>query len=278
MSPPAPLTNLSRLCLHTITTRPWPIEKAIDAYAASGIGGISVWRDAVTGKNLGQIRRQIANAGLKTISYVRGGFFASTSSDKRKKAIDENRRIIDEAASLGAPLIVLVCGSDPDQPLAASRAQIRDGIEAILPDAEAAGIRLGIEPLHPMYADTRSAIVTLGQANDMASTIASPFAGVVVDVYHLWWDAHLYDEIARCGRDKHLFAYHVCDWRVPTRDFLNDRAIMGEGCIRLSEIRACVEASGYVGPIEVEIFSDPYWAGDQDLFLNKIIEGYLNHT
>lgn len=278
MLPTEPLTDLSRLCLHTITTRPWPIEKAIDAYAIAGIRGISVWRDAVSGKNLTQIQRQISEAGLNTVSYVRGGFFASTSVEKRSKAIDENRRIIDEAARLGAPLIVLVCGSDPDQTLIESRAQIQAGIEAILPDAEAAGIKLGIEPLHPMYADTRSAITTLGQANDMATAIASPLAGIVVDVYHLWWDANLYDEIERCSLRRHLFAYHVCDWRVPTRDFLNDRAIMGEGCIRLREIRACVEKYGYDGPIEVEIFSDQYWAEDQDLYLKKIIQGYLLHT
>lgn len=278
MLPPAPLNNLSRLCLHTITTKPWPIEKAIDAYAASGIKGISVWREAVAGKKPGHIQRLINDAGLQLVSYVRGGFFASTSLDKRRRAIDENKRIIEEAAALGAPLIVLVCGSDPDQTMGASRAQIQAGIEAILPDAEKAGIKLGIEPLHPMYADTRSAVVTLGQANDMAQAIASPLVGVVVDVYHLWWDANLYDEIERCSRGKHLFAYHVCDWRVPTRDFLNDRTIMGHGCIKLREIRTCVEAHGYTGPIEVEIFSDQHWAEDQDQFVQKIIDGYLTHT
>jgi sugar phosphate isomerase/epimerase len=264
--------------MHTVTTKPWPLEKAIDAYQAAGVSGISIWRDAVEGHSLPAIRRRLDEAGLAPVSYVRGGFFASTTAEKRQRAIDENRRILEEANALGAPLVVLVCGSDPDQSLGESRAQIQLGIEALLPEAEAAGVRLGIEPLHPMYADTRSAVVTLGQANDMAGAIDSPYAGIVLDVYHVWWDATLNEEIERCAQSGRLFAFHVCDWRVPTTDFLNDRGIMGEGCIPIRAIRACVERQEYTGFIEVEIFSERYWRDDQQEFLDRVIAGYLSHT
>jgi sugar phosphate isomerase/epimerase len=148
----------------------------------------------------------------------------------------------------------------------------------LLPQAKAAGVKLAIEPLHPMYAGDRSAINTLEQANDMAEEINSDFVGVAVDVYHLWWDHHLKEEIKRCGKNNNLLAFHVCDWNVPTTDFLNDRGLMGDGCINVLEIRGWVEATGFRGYNEVEIFSDKYWAMDQQEYLKKIKHAYLTKT
>ncbi|HYJ38184.1 MAG TPA: sugar phosphate isomerase/epimerase family protein, partial [Chitinophagaceae bacterium] len=189
-----------------------------------------------------------------------------------------NRKAIDEAAELGTSMIVLVCGADPYQSLEDSRKQIRDGIATILPDAQAAGIKLAIEPLHPMYADTRSAINTLAQANEMAEELNSPWVGVVVDVYHLWWDPLLENEIKRCAQNGHLMAFHICDWKVPTTDLLLDRGIMGEGCIPVKKIRGWVEATGFNGFNEVEIFSTAYWKEDQAEYLQKIIKAYKEHS
>lgn len=275
---PAELHDCSRLCVHTITTRPWSIDEAIRAYAQAEIGGITVWRDIVAGQDLQQVGARIQNAGLDLVSYVRGGFFVATDAAGRQKAIDENKRIVDEAAALGAPLIVLVCGAEPGQPLGASRTQIMDGLEAVVPHAEAAGIKLGIEPLHPMYADSRSAINTLAQANTVAEHFGSSALGVVVDVYHLWWDPQLEAEIERCGRSGNLFAFHVCDWKTPTVHLLTDRGLMGEGCIPLRTIRGWVEQTGFDGYIEVEIFSHTYWQQDQHTFLNKVKTAYLTHA
>ena len=171
-------------------------------------------------------------------------------------------------------MLVLVCGADPFQSLEESRKQIRDGIAAILPDASAAGVKLTIEPLHPMYADTRSAINTLAQANDMAEELNSPWVGIAVDVYHLWWDPFLEKEIKRCGENGNLAAFHICDWKVPTTDLLLDRGLMGEGCIPVKQIRSWVEATGFTGFNEVEIFSNAYWKEDQSDFLKKIIKAY----
>lgn len=270
----SPLTDLSKLCIHTITTKPWSIEEAAKKYSANGVMGITVWRDALTGRNIKQTGDLLRQYNLSVVSLCRGGFFAGKEPGKRQAAIDDNRRAIDEAFALGTNLIVLVCGADPSQSLDDSRKQIHDGIAAILPEAKAAGIHLAIEPLHPMYADTRSAINTLAQANDMTEVLNSPWVGVAVDVYHLWWDPHLEKEIKRCGKNNSLMAFHICDWKSPTNDMLNDRGLMGEGCIPVRKIRSWVEAAGFKGFNEVEIFSNEYWKQDQSLFLKNIITSY----
>lgn len=273
-----PIEELSRLCIHTITTKLWSLEEALDQYSARGIRAMSVWQNAIEEMGAMRAGERIRKYSMDVVSYVRGGFFPSTDAAKREAAIDHNKKLLDEAAAIGAPLLVLVCGADPGQSLARSRKQIREGIEAILPHAESLDVRLGIEPLHPMYAGARSAINTLEQANDVASMIESDMVGVVVDVYHLWWDMHLKKQIQRSGLEDYLFAYHICDWKVPTEDMLNDRGLMGEGCIPLRTIRGWVEEAGFEGYHEVEIFSNKYWQMDQSEFLDKIINAYLNHA
>lgn len=272
------LADFSRLCIHTITTKPWSIEEAAKNFSKEGIGGITVWRDALNGRDIKQTGQMLRDSNLEIVSLCRGGFFPHTDNVKRQEAIDDNRKAIDEAAALGAPLIVLVCGAHPSQPLTESRKQIRDGIAALIPYAKDAGVKLAIEPLHPMYADDRSAINTLAQANDMAEELASPWIGVAVDVYHLWWDPDLKNQIERCGKNEHIFAFHICDWKTPTTDLLLDRGLMGEGCIPINEIRSWVEEAGFRGFNEVEIFSKKYWAEDQHHILNNIKQAYLNHS
>lgn len=266
--------ELSRLCIHTNTTKPWNIEEAARNYAASGVKGITVWRDALDGRNIRQTGQMLREHDLSIVSLCRGGFFPSADPAKRKLALDDNRKAIEEAAELGTKQIVLVCGADSAQSLEDSRKQIQDGIAALIPKASAAGIKLAIEPLHPMYADSRSAINTLAQANDMTEVLNSPWVGVAVDVYHLWWDPNLEKEIARCGKNNSLLAFHVCDWKSPTADFLNDRGLMGEGCIPVRKIRLWMEATGFDGFIEVEIFSNNYWKEDQSVLLHKIVKAY----
>ncbi|TMI95883.1 MAG: sugar phosphate isomerase/epimerase [Bacteroidetes bacterium] len=270
--------DLSRLCIHTITTKPWQIEEAAKNFAEAGVEGITVWRDALEGRNIKLTGKLLREHDLTIVSLCRGGFFPAKDLNKRKLAIDDNRRAIDEAVELGTSMIVLVCGADPSQPLEESRKQIRDGIAAILPEAAVAGVKLAIEPLHPMYADTRSAINTLAQANDLAEGLNSPSVGVAIDVYHVWWDPSLEKEIKRCGANGNLLAFHICDWKVPTSDLLLDRTLMGEGCIPIKQIRSLVEAAGFTGFNEVEIFSTEYWKYDQAEFLKKIITAYKEHS
>jgi len=272
------LDDTSRLCIHTITTKPWNVEQAIDAYSQAGVGGITVWREALKDRKPVQVGERIRAAGLSPVSLCRGGFFPAIEPSVRRHAIDETLCAIDQAAQLGAPLLVLVCGADAGQPLSESRRQITEAIAEILPHASACGVRLGIEPLHPMYADARSAINTLEQANDLCEQFDSQSLGVVVDVYHLWWDPHLKREIIRCGQGGKLFAFHICDWMTPTQDLLYDRGLMGEGCIPLQQIRNWVRAAGFTGFHEVEIFSLRHWARSQDDFLDDIIQAYLEYA
>lgn len=272
------LKDLSKLCVHTLTTKPWGIEASVKNYSEAGIHGITIWRNVLENKNLKEVKSLLDDYGMEVVSLCRGGFFPSIDISKREEAIHDNLLAIEQAAAIGAPIIVLVCGADGRQSLEKSREQIAEGIIRILPAAQNAGVKLAIEPLHPMYAGDRSAINTMKQANYMAELINSTWVGVAVDVYHIWWDDLLKSEIKRCADHDHLFAFHICDWNVPTLDFLNDRGLMGDGCINISEIRGWVEDAGFKGFNEVEIFSDKYWATDQKLYLEKIKKAYFTKS
>jgi len=272
------IKNLDKLCIHTITTKALDFEVACAKYAALGVKGISIWRDAVAGLTPRELINCLNKNDLSAVSYVRGGFFPALDPEKRAAAIKDNILMLQEAADMEIPMLVLVCGAEPGQALQTSRDQIREGIEALLPRARELNVKLAIEPLHPMYADTRSAITSLKQANEMAEYFADDGLGIAVDVYHLWFDEDLEQQILRCGRNKNLFAFHICDWKVPTIDMLNDRGLMGEGCIPLKQIRGWVEEAGFSGFNEVEIFSTRFWQEDQDLFLDKIVKAYRQNS
>lgn len=272
------MDDLSRLAIHTITTKPWPLEEALVKYAEAGVRGVSIWRGTLAGRKPSEAARLASSLGLSVVSIVRGGFFVAVTPEERQRRIEDNVAIIEAAAELGAPHVVLVCGADPRVPLAEARDQIRSGVEALLPAAERAGVRLAVEPLHPMYADARSALNTLRQANDLCERLSHPSLGVAVDVYHLWWDPELEAQIVRCGKLGKIFAFHVCDWRTPTVDFLNDRGLMGEGRIDIPLIRSWVERAGFKGFAEVEIFSERLWERDQDEFLADIVEAFKEHV
>ena len=273
-----PLTDFSRLCVHTITTKGWGLEEAVDNYAEAGVSGITVWRQWLDSRDPSKAGELIRSAGLEVVSLCRGGFYPALEQKSREEAIEDNKRAIEDAAAMGAPLVVLVCGAVPGQCLIESRKQITDGISTTLSLAESLGIKLAIEPLHPMYADDRSAINTLSTANDVCDELNHPLVGIAFDVYHLWWDPDLKAQTQRTLDANRLFAYHVCDWMTPTTDLLNDRGLMGEGCIDLRGIRAMVERNGFDGMIEVEVFSNRWWNRPPNDFLKAIKESYFNYT
>lgn len=272
----APLPDLSRMGIHTFTTRPWTLSQCLDEYALAGVRHITVWRNVIEGPGLMKAARMVRESGLKPTALCRAGLFPAQSQIGRRTAIDDTRRAIHEAAEIGAPLVVIVPGAVPRMDLADQRAMVRDGIEAVLAEAEAADVRLGLEPLHPMYADSRSVISTVAQALELVESIDSPQLGLVVDVFHTWWDHRLEDDLRRArGR---LFAFHVNDWLSPMEDMLMDRGLMGEGCIPIRRIRSWMDAAGFDGPIEVEIFSNRLWARDQREYLEAIKRAYLAHV
>ena len=248
------------LSLNTATVRKqWNLAQIIEGCGRHQIRGISPWRDQVTQIGLSQATRSIRAEGLRVSGLCRGGFF--TAKDWR----DDNRRAIEEAHELGAQCLVLVVGGllPGSKDLGRSREVVQEGIATILPEARKAGVPLAIEPLHPMQAAERACINTLEQALDICDELGDGI-GVAVDVYHVWWDPKLQQQIARAGK-KRLLAYHICDWLVPTRDLLNDRGMMGDGVIDLPRIRSWMESAGYGGFQEAEIFSElDWWRRDPD--------------
>lgn len=249
------------LSLNTATLGPArSLEDAVEGCLRHGIGGISPWRDKIAEVGLKEAERMIKRAGLRVTGVCRGGMFTASDEAGRARALVENRRAVDEAASLGAECLVLVVGGLPpgSKDIAGARRQVADGIAATLDYARSVDVRLAIEPLHPMSAADRACVNTLAQALDLCDSLGAGI-GVAVDIYHVWWDPDLNAQIARGGRDGRLYAYHICDWLVPTRDMLTDRGMMGDGVVDLRAIRATMEQAGYRGLCEVEIFSATNW-------------------
>ncbi len=215
----------------------------------------------------------IRDAGLRVSSLCRGGMFPAALAEERRTRIEDNLRAIDEAAAVGTDLLVLVNGPAPDRDIDGARQMVVDGIGEIVGYAEQCGVRLGVEPLHPMFAADRSVVVTMGEANGIAEQFDSKWVGLVVDVYHVWWGPTVYAEIARAGR--RIFAFHVSDWIIPTPDILMGRGMMGDGVIEIRRLRKAVEAAGYEGPIEVEIFNEALWAKPLDEAVGLVAERFL---
>ena len=262
------------ISLNLATTRgQWGFAEAVDGCLRHGITAISPWRDQIAAIGLDEAARIVRDNKLRVTGVCRGGMFPAETAEGRQKAIDDNLRAIDEAAALNADCLVLVVGGLPgsSKDLPGARRMVADGIAAMLPHAKASGVRIAIEPLHPMYAADRACVNTIDQALDICETLGET-VGVAIDVYHVWWDPNLERAIQRAGRMKRIFAHHICDWLVPTRDMLNDRGMMGDGVIDLKSIRTMIEAAGYHGPQEVEIFSTENWwkrPGDEVLQVIK---------
>ena len=268
------------LSINTATLRgAGKLDAIIEACARHGVRAISPWRDQVAAIGVERTAALIRTHGLALSGYCRGGMFPAIDAAGRQAALDDNRRAIDEAKALGAACLVLVVGGLPgalagapqSKDLFAARSDVRDGIAATLVYAREVGMPLAIEPLHPMYAADRACVNTMEQALDLCDELDprgngalgvdgsdGAALGVAVDVYHVWWDPKLEAQIARAGRDR-LLALHVCDWLVPTRDLLEDRGMMGDGVIELQRIRGWLEAAGFAGYSEVEIFSSRDW-------------------
>ena len=246
-----------------------PLDRIIDQCAAHGIRAISPWRDQVHAVGIDRIAKQLRAHGMSLSGYCRGGFFPAPDAAGLRAALDDNRRAIDEAKTLDAPCLVLVVGALPGalegkiayKDIGRARGEVRDGIAASLEYAREVGMPLAIEPLHPMQAADRACINTLEHALDICDELDADRTGalgVALDIYHVWWDPKLQQQIARAGRER-LLAYHVCDWLTPTRDLLSDRGMMGDGVVELRKIRGWVEAAGFAGFSEVEIFSALDW-------------------
>ena len=258
---------IDRLSINHYSIRQWDLTQLIQGCRNAGIKAVGLWRDKIGAAGLEQARKLIEESGIAVSSLCRGGFFPYSSDQERIKTIADNQRAVDEAAAIGSPILVLVCGGIGSAGLERSREMVLEGIAGLTPYAQTRGVRLGIEPLHPMFTADRSVIATLEQANTLAEHFSSDTVGVVVDAYHVWWDPNVYREIERAGT--RIFAFHVSDWLVPPPDFLNGRGLMGDGCIDFQRLVAALNRAGYNGPVEVEIFNEQIWSlpGEEALSL-----------
>ena len=271
------------LSLNTATVRKQGnLIEIVDACVRHGIAAVDPWRDQVAEIGLNRAVRAVKDAGLALSGYCRGGMFTADDAH-RQDARDDNRRAVDEAAALGASCLVLVVGglpqysrpgSAPSKDLPLAHSQVIDGIGELLDYSRAAQVPLALEPLHPMFAADRACVNSMRHALDICDAIdpaRGEMLGVALDVYHVWWESDLLRQIERCGKDR-MLAFHVCDWLVPTTDLLNDRGMMGDGVIDIRRIRAAVEALGYDGYVEVEIFSNRWWSQPMDDVLDTCIK------
>jgi sugar phosphate isomerase/epimerase len=242
-----------------------PIGDVIDAVARAGFGGIAPWRREVEGHDVKAIGKHIRDAGLAVTGYCRSTYIPSSTHEGFEQNVEANRKAIADAALLGASCFVMVVGGLPpgSKDLATARAQVADASGLLTTFGKSVGVRIALEPLHPVYAADRSCLTLLSEALDMCDAIEGatddPWLGVMPDCYHIWWDPNVARDIARAGEAKRIFGFHVCDWLVPTTDVLNDRGMMGDGVIDLPGLRGMVEATGYRGPVECEIFSARDW-------------------
>ena len=269
------MPSVDQLSINLATVRKrWNLIEAVEGCARAGIRAVAPWRDQVAAVGLAESARVIKDHGMRVTGLCRGGMFPAADAAERQTRIDDNRRAIEEAWTLGAECLVLVVGGLPpgSKDLAGARRMVEDGIGAVLPDARAAKIPLAIEPLHPMYAGDRAVVNTTGQALDICDRLGNDGIGVALDVYHVWWDPEIEAQIRRAGRER-LLAFHVCDWLVPTADLLEDRGMMGDGVIDIRGLRTMVEAQGYDGCHEVEIFSrETWWQRDPAEVLRVCVE------
>jgi sugar phosphate isomerase/epimerase len=270
------MTNFSRLSLNQKTVQRWSLRETLEGCARHEIPFVGLWRDSIAEFGLSNTVRLLRELDLRISSLCRGGFFPAGNASEFKTNLDDNRRAILEAAELGTEVLVLVCGAAPERDITKAREMIAEAIAELAPFAALYGVKLGIEPLHPMFAADRSAIVTLEQANDLAERHPLEQVGVVIDSYHVWWDPNVESQITRAG--KRILGFHVDDWIVPIPDPLLGRGMMGDGVIELRRLRRAVDHAGYTGPIEVEIFNQAIWDEPGDQVLERMKTRYLEHV
>jgi sugar phosphate isomerase/epimerase len=267
------MSDLARLSLNTMTTKNFTLREAVTATAAAGLPAIGLWRDRVAEAGLDTAAKVVRDHGLRVSTLCRGGFL--TAADDGVAALDDNRRAIDEAATLGTPELVMVVGGIPDRDLPGARQRLADRLATLVPYAAQRDVRLALEPLHPMFCADRAVLSTLRQALELAAPHPAATVGVVVDTFHVWWDPDLADMVAAAGAQGRISSYQVCDWLVPmTADPLLSRGMMGDGVIDFAAVTRLVAAAGYTGDIEVEIFNEAVWATDGHQVLDTMKQRY----
>jgi sugar phosphate isomerase/epimerase len=275
------VTGLERFSINQMTVKQLSLPELADACTGLGIRHVGLWREPVQSYGLEATAKLVRDAGLTVTTLCRGGFLTAIGPAERAAALADNRRAVDEAAALGTDTLVLVSGGLPvgSKDLHGARERIADALAELGPYAERHGVRLAIEPLHPMYAADRCVVSTLTQALDLAERFPAHQVGVTVDTYHLWWDDRAPEQIARAGATGRIHTFQLADWTTPLPEgVLNGRGQIGDGAIDMREWKAYVETAGYTGPIEVELFNDGLWARDGREVLAETAARFVEHV
>ncbi|MET8422004.1 sugar phosphate isomerase/epimerase family protein [Streptomyces sp. NPDC005134] len=275
------MTDLSRLSINQETIKQWSLPELTEGCVKAGIDKVGLWRAPVQEYGVERAAQLLADAGISVTSLCRGGFFTALDPAERARALDDNRAAIDEAAALSTDTLVLVSGGLPagSRDLHGARERIAEALAELGPYAQEQGVRLAIEPLHPMFASDRCVVSTLSQALDIAERFPAEQVGVVVDTYHIWWDDQAAAQIARAGAGGRIHSFQLADWITPLpADVLVGRGQLGDGSVDFRAFREMVEATGFTGPIEVEIFNEGLWARDGAEVLAEVAARYVEHA
>ncbi|MFF3059732.1 sugar phosphate isomerase/epimerase family protein [Streptomyces sp. NPDC057909] len=275
------MTDLSRLSINQETVKQWSLPELTEGCVKAGIDKVGLWRAPVQEYGVERTAQLLADAGISVTSLCRGGFFTALDPAERARALDDNRAAIDEAAALSTDTLVLVSGGLPagSRDLHGARERIAEALAELGPYAQEQGVRLAIEPLHPMFASDRCVVSTLSQALDIAERFPAEQVGVVVDTYHIWWDDQAAAQIARAGAGGRIHSFQLADWITPLpAGVLVGRGQLGDGSVDFRAFRDMVEATGFTGPIEVEIFNEGLWARDGAEVLAEVAARYVEHA
>ncbi|MYY00815.1 MULTISPECIES: sugar phosphate isomerase/epimerase family protein [unclassified Streptomyces] len=270
-----------RLSINQETVKQWSLPELAEGCAKAGIDKVGLWRAPVQEYGVERTARLLSDHGLSVTSLCRGGFLTALDPAERARALDDNRAAIEEAAGVATDTLVLVSGGLPDgsKDLYGARERIADALAELAPYAAEHGVRLAIEPLHPMFASDRCVVSTLSQALDLAERFPAEQVGVVVDTYHLWWDDQAPAQIARAGATGRVHSFQLADWITPLpAGVLLGRGQLGDGSVDFRALRTAVEATGFDGPIEVEIFNEALWACDGAEVVAEVAARYAEHA
>ncbi|MFB8037689.1 sugar phosphate isomerase/epimerase family protein [Streptomyces sp. NPDC056004] len=270
-----------RLSINQETIKQWSLPELAEGCVKAGIDKVGLWRAPVQSYGIERTARLLADSGLSVTSLCRGGFFTALDPAERARALDDNRAALDEAAALSTDTLVLVSGGLPEgsKDLHGARERVADALGELAPYAAERGVRLAIEPLHPMFASDRCVVSTLSQALDIAERFPAEQVGVVVDTYHIWWDDQAAAQIARAGAGGRIHSFQLADWITPLpAGVLVGRGQLGDGAVDFRAFRSLVEATGFDGPVEVEIFNEALWARDGAEVLAEVASRYAEHA
>jgi sugar phosphate isomerase/epimerase len=275
------VNGLERFSINQMTVKQLTLPELAEACGELGVRNVGLWREPVHSYGLEATAKLVRDAGLTVTTLCRGGFLTAIDPAGRARALDDNRRAVDEAATLGTDTLVLVSGGLPagSKDLHGARERIADALAELGPYAQRHGVKLAIEPLHPMFASDRCVVSTLAQALDLAERFPAQQVGVTVDTYHVWWDDRAPEQIARAGATGRIHTFQLADWTTPLPEgVLNGRGQLGDGSIDMREWKAHVEAAGYTGPIEVELFNDGLWSRDGREVLTETAARFVQHA